>query len=262
MEFALGRVQAVQTSSAGERLSVRGAWPRLFASSIAPERPSCFSSPWICHAPGLGPCCRHWSGAGVLAGGSSVAAGLLGLASLAPAQPFPEEVLELGLPERSPGSDLTLHCVARLSISGVLGSFWPLEIRRTWQEAQGRASSVSPVMPISDEPHPGLASPANGSCSSRPLRCPISITSMGRDSSATFKDSWAAPESGCSDPWACSRWGEGSHPGPQRQQRLGLAWGARTRCGCWVLSVTRASLALTESLALTVKQEHNLQSAF
>lgn len=70
-----------------------------------------------------------------------------------------EDVLELGLLERSPKPILTLHCGPWLPISRVLRSFWALEIQGTQQELQGRAGSVSPVPPISDGPHPGLASP-------------------------------------------------------------------------------------------------------
>lgn len=114
----------MQTSSVDESVLTRGVWPWLFASNIAPEQLSCFSSPCPGCAPGLGPCHWHLSGADILAGGSSVAPGFLGLASLAPAQPFPEDVLELQPPDRSPRSGLTLHRGPRLRLSAeCLGHF-------------------------------------------------------------------------------------------------------------------------------------------
>lgn len=107
---------------------------------------------------------------------------------------------------------------------------------------QSRANS-------SDRPHPGLASPVNCFCSSHPLCCPISISSMCCDNLAAFKDCWTAPKSCYSDGW----WGEG----PWRAAVVGACMGCKELLLAWVLSVAGASLALTESAVLTVKQEHN-----
>lgn len=78
---------------------------------------------------------------------------------------------------------------------------------------------------------------------------PCAVTNL-----AAFKACWAVPKSFHSDGWSCSWWGEG----PWKAAAVGACMGRKELLLlAWVLSVAGASLALTESPVLTVKQEDN-----
>lgn len=250
----------MRSSSADERVLICSVWPPLFASDVAPEQPSCFSSPHPGHALGLGPA------AGTRARlTSSLEAPVLLQDSwlwhlLLLPSPSPSMSWSWGCRRSLPGLALLCTVVPGCGSpsAACLGHFG------LWRSSEcGRRYRAEPSPFLQCHPSamghiPGwqllVTAPST-------LCCPISISSACRDDSAAFKDSWAAPKCGRSDRWSCSRWGEGvsswSAEGSSSWGLHGVQGAAAPWSGCWVLRVTGASLALAESPVLAVKQEHN-----